>query len=964
MAPAIRERSVKDRMVTMLPVTQQVFRRSFADVDGRAKGAVHVGRTIAVKVLGSWEVSDGPTTVPVPPGHLRSLLAAMVLTVGQPVRVDTLAERLWGERQPANVRGTLSTYVTRLRRLLGSDAIVSYPGSGYSLCVDEEDVDLHRFRGLVRRSRDSTATGNELVLLNEALGLWRGRPFTGVESGWLERDVVPALTEEWFLATERRVDLDLARGSSTDLIAELWQLTNDYSLRESLWYRLIRALHQAGRRADALAMYQKMRMILRDELGIDPGEQLRQLHQTVLSEHPVAEPPARVEFASGPHQLPPDKVTFAGRQADLAALDSLVSTVDASVDRPTITIAIDGAPGTGKTTLAVHWAHRVMSRYPDVQLYLNLRGYSVGEPMKPTTAIEVILRSLGVPTERIPAELDERSALLRSTLAGRRSLILLDNARDAAQVRALLPGTGSLVIVTSRNQLRALAIRDGAQRLTIRRLSPAEAIELLGAAAGRDQVAREPEAASRLAELCDCLPLALAIVAERAQRVGTLSRVVRALTDETASLATFGSGTDDDLTAALSWSYRTLEPQAAVLFRKLGLHPANDISLDAAAVLADMPVAQAKQALDQLVEAHMVEQHRANRYELHDLIRLYATDEARRTESPDDIDDAIRRVLDWYLHAAISADAMLAPNRSREFLAPYGPSTPPPRFADQEHALSWFEQEFDCLRSIVRWTADNCRWAGHGWRIALAMVIFLDRRIAWREGWELLTAANQAARAAEDRVGEGYVLNSMVCIQIDRAEYDHARDNAEQALDCFKDSAHSIGVTLALTNLGVVLTQLGDYQEALRVIKHARDAAWGIRYKRGVANNLNSMGQVYAAMGDHETAIECYLRCDAHYNDIDELEFACYNLIDLGRAYALTKRYAKAIRTLRRAAAGFRAEGSRRWQATVMYELGNTINDAGHPKLARGCWATALVEMRQLADPRTHELRELLAEGS
>ncbi|MFD1050023.1 BTAD domain-containing putative transcriptional regulator, partial [Kibdelosporangium lantanae] len=196
-------------------------------------------RTIEVKVLGSWEVSAGRSSVPIPPGHLRSLLSALLLTVGQPVRVDTLAERLWGERQPANVRGTLSTYIARLRRLLGSDAIVSYPGGGYSLYVNEDHVDLHRFRNLLRRSRGAD---NELCLLHEALGLWRGRPFTGVESGWLERDVVPALTEEWFTATERRIDLDLAGGSSNELIAELWQLTNDYALRESLWFRLITSL--------------------------------------------------------------------------------------------------------------------------------------------------------------------------------------------------------------------------------------------------------------------------------------------------------------------------------------------------------------------------------------------------------------------------------------------------------------------------------------------------------------------------------------------------------------------------------------------------------------------------------------------------------------------------------------------------------------------------------------------------
>lgn len=919
-------------------------------------------RTIEVKVLGSWEVSAGRSSVPIPPGHLRSLLSALLLTVGQPVRVDTLAERLWGERQPANVRGTLSTYIARLRRLLGSDAIVSYPGGGYSLYVNEDHVDLHRFRSLLRRSRGSA---DELLLLHEALGLWRGRPFTGVESGWLERDVVPALTEEWFIATERRIDLDLAGGSSNELIAELWQLTNDYALRESLWFRLITSLHNAGRRADALNAYQQVRTILRDDLGIDPGEQLQQLHQTVLRDSTVvATPRPRVEQAApeaGPHQLPHDSVTFVGRDDDLARLDGFLTTVDGLATRPTVIVAIDGPAGMGKTSLAVHWAHRVMPKYPDVQLYLNLRGYSAGEPMKPAAAMETILRSLGVPTDRIPSELDERSALLRSTLAGRRALLLLDNARDAAQVRALLPGAGCLVIVTSRNQLRALAIRDGAQRLTLRRLSHDKAVDLLGAAAGRERVAAEPDAAIHLVELCDRLPLALAIVAERAQRAGTLSQVVRALTDEQVGLATFGNGTDDDLTAALSWSYRTLDPTAAAMFRMLGLHPANDVSVDTAAVLADLPVAQAKRALDQLVDAHMVEQRRANRYELHDLIRLYASDEAHRTETPAEINAAIRRVLDWYLHTAVDADSLMAPNRRRDFLAPYTPSVEPVCFADQAGAMAWFEQEFESLRAVIRWTAANGSWGGHGWRIVLATVTFLDRRIAWREGADLLESALRAARAADDRLGEGYALNSTACIQMDYGDNKQARDVLEQSLDCFKDEDHAIGVMMALNNLSLVLIELGESEEGLQIAVHSRNVARRLGYPRGMANSLNNMALAYTAMGEHELAIDSYLRSHDGYTEIGEVELQAFNLQQLGLAYLAAGQHAKAIRTLRLGVAGFAGVGNRRWQAAVQYDLGQAIVAAGHPRFARSTWEAALVEMRQLADPRAVELEEKLA---
>jgi DNA-binding SARP family transcriptional activator len=255
---------------------------------------------IQVNVLGPWEVLSGSTHVPVPPGHLRSLLSALVLTPDQPVRADTLAGRLWGEHPPVNVRGTLSTYVTRLRRLLGADIIASHPGGGYSFAVDKDDVDLHRFRRLLREARATAEAEQELDLVNQALAQWRGRPFTGVESGWLERDVVPALTEEWFTATEQRLDLDLARGSAGELIAELWQLTNTYPLRESLWVRLIGVLNRSGRRADALTAYQRIRTILRDQLGVDPGTSSADCTWTCCATAPKSQrpaaPPGRTSF--------------------------------------------------------------------------------------------------------------------------------------------------------------------------------------------------------------------------------------------------------------------------------------------------------------------------------------------------------------------------------------------------------------------------------------------------------------------------------------------------------------------------------------------------------------------------------------------------------------------------------------------------------------------------------------------
>jgi DNA-binding SARP family transcriptional activator/tetratricopeptide (TPR) repeat protein len=930
------------------------------------RGPTPMSREFDFKVLGSWEVSTDRGVVAIPSGQLRVLLSSLLLSAGQTVRVDTLAEQLWPERPPVDARGTLHTYVRRLRRLLGHDVILTYPGSGYQLGVSADSVDLHRFRDLMRRARNAASTDRELLLLHEGLRLWRGTPFVDVESTWLERDVVPGITEEWFTATERRIELELARGSSGALIAELRELTSTYPLREALWFRLIDALHRSGRRADALAAYQQVRATLSGELGIDPGVELQQLQRVVLRDGSLdAGKPSTtpVEAVRGPHQLPHDMVNFSGRSADLAALDDLVSAVDTTASQPTIIVAIDGAPGTGKTTLAVRWAHRVVHMYPDVQLYLNLRGYSSGDPVQPAAAVETLLRGLGVASEYIPADLDESSALLRSSLAGRRALLLLDNARDAAQVRPLLPGAGSLVIVTSRNQLRALSIRDGAHRVTLHRLSHAEAVMLLSAAVGPERVNTEPEMAGQLVELCDRLPLALAIVAERAQRSDTLGEVVHALTDEKARLDNFGAGGDDpytDLRAALSWSYRTLDPAAADMFRKLGLHPANDIGLDAAAALADLPVGRAKQALDQLIAAHMVEQRRPFRYEMHDLIRLYATDQASRHEHAVDSEAGVRRVLDWYLHAAVSADRVLMPHRRRAFVAPYEPTAPAPEFADQGQAIAWFEQEYDCLRSVVRWAAAN-GWAARAARIAVAMTTFLDRRIPWREGVEFLESAVQGARSVGDRAGEAYTLNCLGCIHLDKSEWTKAQENLRQSLRCFRDVSDVAGEAMALCNLGLAHTSNGDHEDGQRFSLEALRICNQLRYPRGIALNLDNLGLAHSAVGDHERAIECYQQASEILRGLGDVEADSTSQQNLGRAYAAAGRYASAIRSLSGAARAFRKVGNRRWEASLLVDLAKTLNSAGHPGLARGFWEAALVTMKELADPRAQELEAALA---
>ncbi|WP_168211478.1 AfsR/SARP family transcriptional regulator [Actinosynnema sp. ALI-1.44] len=912
-------------------------------------------QTIDIRVLGPWEIRVDSEIVPVPPGQLRVLLAALVVSANQPVTTDTLAERLWPGDQPGNARGSLHTYIGRLRQLLGHGVIQRVSAGRYQLSVDPDRVDLCRFRELLRLARADEGAPGEVELLGEALGLWRGRPFADVASLWLERDVVPRLTEEWFAATERRIDIELGARPSASVIADLHELTSQYPARESLWVRLILALHKAGRHDDALAAYTQVFRVLNEEFGIDPGAELQRLRHEVL--HGRAEPATR---APTPRQLPHDSAKFIGRQDELTRLDSLLHKRGSA---PVI-VSIDGAPGIGKTVLALHWAHRVADRCSDVQLYLNLRGYGPGEPVTPDAAAEALLRELGVAGDTIPSDVDERSALLRSKLADRRPLILLDNALDAGQVRPLLPGTSALVIVTSRNQLRGLSVRDGAHRVTLSPMPHAQAVDLLAAAIGAHRVAEEPAAAARLVRLCDYLPLALAIVAERAHRSESLADVVLALEDEKARLDNLGSGEDDphtDLGAALSWSYRALRKSAALVFRKLGLVPANDIGLDAAAALSGLPRGQAKDALDQLIATNLLEQPRPGRYQLHDLVRLYATDMAMSHEPQAERDEAVERVLGWYLHATVAADMLLNPHRNRDFLVPYKARVPPPAFADAQEAAAWFDDEYDTLRSIVMWAGAN-GWDGYAWRNALALTTLLDSVVQWRDGLNFYASALADAEAAGERVGEAYLLNSIGCIHLDKLECGTAKSFFERSLARFRERGLLRGQGMALGNLSIANAQLGDGGTARDNAKRALELFEQLDDSRGITQNLDNLGIAQTVSGDHAAAVESHLRAHQWFLRTGDEMIEAFNQHGLGLAYAGLGDVPRAVRAYRTAISFHRAAVNRRGEAIVLTDLGKVLNAAGHPRIARAVLTSAMTTMVELADPRARDIQATLTE--
>jgi len=643
-------------------------------------------------LLGPLLVRQGGVTLPVA-GKQRAVLAALLLCADQTVSFDELTEVLWGSAPPPSARVAVQNHVMRLRKALGDGGRIRTQPYGYEIRVDDSELDVSRFEAHLGAARAAARDGLWDAAVGQAragLGLWRGEPLADVESDLLATRDVPRLAELRLQAVEVRVDADLHLGRHTELITELQRLAAAHPMRERLHGLLMLALYRDGRQAEALAAYTRARQILVDELGTEPGAGLRGLQQQILNGDPAVDQPVSPRGAGAspvppvPRQLPVAVSGFTGRAAELAALTRMLEEVSAESPGTVVISAIGGAAGVGKTALALRWAHQVAGQFADGQLYANLRGFDRSSvPMPAAEVVRGFLDALGVPPDRMPEQPEARAGLYRSLLADRAMLIVLDNARDEEQVRPLLPASpASLVIVTSRNQLAGLAAADRARLLSLDVLSQDEAVHLLTARIGAARAAVEPAAVGQIASLCGRLPLALAVTAARAEsRPGfPLAALATELGDRAGRLDALDAGDPgSSVRAVFSWSYRQLSAEGARMFRLLGLHPGPDISVPAAS-LAAIAQADARRLLRELTRAHLAAEHVPGRYALHDLLRAYASDQARQTDSEPERAAAAGRVLDHYLHTARDGAAMVLPSLGPVPLAPPSPGTAPEHF--------------------------------------------------------------------------------------------------------------------------------------------------------------------------------------------------------------------------------------------------------------------------------------------
>jgi DNA-binding SARP family transcriptional activator len=686
------------------------------------------------RVLGPLTVRYRGKPLPIPASKPQALVASLLLHANEPVSADRLIELLWYQRPPARARNTLQNHMLRLRRALGSPTAgrIRTCRAGYAIDVQDAELDLDRFRCLREAGEaaaDRTAWAQAYSCFTAALTEWSGDPLAGIDAPGLHANELPALTEMKLLAAEARFNAGLKIGRHAELLVELQTMAAAYRLRERLQEFLILALYRNGARSAALSAFQQIRRLYVAELGVEPGPGLQALQQQVLRNDPglLAElpagrggaratrtgaPPATLAAAPGPlipQQLPACIAHLAGRADELRQLTALADTAGRTAGAVAIS-AIGGTAGVGKTALALHWTHRVAARFPDGQLYVNLRGFDpAGAPVDPADALYRFLLAFGLSGSQIPAGVPARAALYRSLLAGKRILVVLDNARDEGQVRPLLPGTnGCLTVVTSRNRLAGLAIAEAATLIGLGTLSGAEATALLAGRIGAARVAAEPESAAELCRLCVHLPLALATTAARAitQPDQPLATLAGELRDTRSRLDVLSTGdAQTDMRAALSVSYRSLAPAPARMFRLLGVHPGPDISGPAAASLAGIQPALAARLLSELTRANLVTEHTPGRFAFHDLLRAYAIELSaalggRRRRS------AIGRLLGHYVHTAAAAAMLLNPGRDPLPLPPAPPGVTPEYLTGSAQAMAWFVKERAVLLAAGQTAAD------------------------------------------------------------------------------------------------------------------------------------------------------------------------------------------------------------------------------------------------------------------
>ncbi|MDR7280346.1 AfsR/SARP family transcriptional regulator [Catenuloplanes atrovinosus] len=949
-------------------------------------------------ILGPLRVANGGVDAPVAAGRDRVVLAMLLLNSLHVVSIDQLVDALWDSSPPATARGQLQSSVSRIRRAfaeagLPADLIVTDP-AGYRLVADPEQVDVNVFDRRLAQARlavEKEEWAEAREHFRAALSLWKGPALAGITSPAVRR-AAAALDEQRLLAIEDTFDVELRLGLEREAISGLTGLVERHPLRERLRGQLMIALYRAGRQADALAVYRDAREVLATELGIEPGPALREVQRQILTgEVQASAPPAQRDVTLPVRALPRTVADFTGR-AD--AVDRLVGAVEeAGFDGPVIQV-IDGMAGSGKTTLAVHVANLVAPRYPDAQLFIDLHGHSLRRPLDASAALVTLLRQLGLPGDRIPVDMDDRVALWRSELAARRALVVLDNVASTAQIAPLLPASaGSLALITSRRRLLGL---DAVRPESLPVLSESEAVDLLARIAG-DRVRAEPEAAADVVRCCGYLPLAIRLAAARLAhrprwRVADLARRLAgrsALPELAAEERTVAS--------AFDLSYAHLPAVAQRVFRLLGLHPGERFDAYTTAALAGLPLDDAQDVLDDLVDWHLVEEPQAGRYRLHDLMREFASGLAARDPLPER-HAAVGRLLDFYLHAADASTVGMEAHSSGDVRG-WGPAQRPDLVEALPSKLRWLEDERAALIAL----ADRAIGAGHAhyaWWLARAawrflyvnayhddLIVLHERGLAaarlagddaavaqvlnylassyYRTGRyaDAVTHLTESLRLREllgDDRGTATTRGNLSAVQLMMGLLPEALANARASYAVWERLGDDRGRMLHLPKMGFVATLLGRYEEALHYHRRHLLLACERRDQHNVSVALGHIGAVRVRMGAADAAARCLTAALRRQRGIPYNEAEVLN--DLGTARRLQGRLAEAERHHQEALRIMRTVGDRQGEALVGNDLAATLLAAGDETAAAEAYRRSLAISVQIGH-RYEQARALAGLG-
>jgi DNA-binding SARP family transcriptional activator len=844
-------------------------------------------------VLGPLSVTRSARTLDISAPMLRRLLAVFLVRADTPLTLDTAAEALWDSKPPRAAHRTLLVYIHRLRRLLGEESIDYRAPVGYTLRFDDDHLDQRVFSARIRQATAARAAGDfagAASLVREAVGLWRGPAYADVRDIALVADEAARLDQQRPDAVELCAELDLRLGRHTQLLPELTAAADEYPYRERLQGHLMMALYRSGRQADALEAYRRARIRLRDELGIDPTPDLQRLHQLILASDRSLDPqPPRESTTVSvvPAQMPPGIADFTGRATDLSALE----------DAPGL-VVVSGTAGVGKSALVMHWAHRARRRFPDGQLFANLRGFSANAPLRPIEALGRFLRSLGVPPERIPVDDEEAAALYRSLLADRRILVVLDNAADADQVRPLLPAAGGCrAVVISRNRLVGLIAGESAHSLHLDVLTERDAEALLWRTLGRARVDAEPLARDELLRLTARLPLALRLAV--AHLGGAPETAIGGYTAELRGgdvLSSFEVPGDERMVirTAIRFSYTRLTPPSRRAFRLLGVNPAPSVTEEVAVAAFD----GSAPALAELTQASLLEQRVDDRYSFHDLLRRYAEERAAAEEPAGEVEAARRRLFQHYLDKLNAAVDQLYPHVPRLPVTAGAAA----QFDNPDAAMSWLDSERENLVVIIQYAADNGPYE-MAWRMTDALRGYLSTRLLLVDWLVAAEAAVRAAELAGDVWGRAAAKISLQHLYHRRSEFAGSRRHGEEALALARTAGWREGQIVALGNLGNSHRLSGDADQAAEVYEEVLALAEEASLKAVAVASLGNLAAIDAQRGRLAATAQRLQQSIALAHELGSAALIANVNGDLGETYYLLGEMDKARVHLRKALA-------------------------------------------------------------